>query len=253
MTRWTGKPAYAQIADDYRVKILTGELPPDTPLPSESALMDEYGVSRIVARQAVGVLRNEGLIHTHTGKGSFVRSRSRMKRVAGERYRRRSSTAPFAGDAHRAGSRPDIEAASAPLAASLDVAQRLAIEPGDTVVRTTYRFLADGTPIQTSTSYEPLALTGGTPVERPEEGPLAGAGVIARMDSLGIHVDEAVETVTTRAPLPSETDALVIPTGIPVLTIERTLYAGETPVETCDIVIPGDRYALTYTIPVTDD
>ncbi|GAA1298674.1 GntR family transcriptional regulator [Saccharothrix xinjiangensis] len=252
MTRWTGTPAYAQIANDYRAKILDGTLPAGAKLPSESELMGQYGVSRIVARQAVGVLRNEGLVDSHSGKGSFVRPRQQVERLARDRYRRRKPTGEFADDARRAGATADIEAASARDTASDRIATRLKIAPGAPVMRTAYRFLAEGRPVQVSTSYEPLALTQGTDVERPEEGPLAGLGVIARMDHIGIRVTEAVESVATRAPLPWEVEALDIPPGVHVLTIERTFLAGELPVETCDVVVPGDRYGMTYRIPVVD-
>jgi hypothetical protein len=47
-------------------------------------------------------------------------------------------------------------------------------------------------------SYEPLALTRRTPIELPEQGDVLG--VIARMDSIGQHVTEVRERVTTRSP-----------------------------------------------------
>jgi GntR family transcriptional regulator, transcriptional repressor for pyruvate dehydrogenase complex len=53
-------------------KILAGELPPGHKLPSEAELIDEYGVSRTVVREAVTRLRAEGLVETFQGRGSFV-------------------------------------------------------------------------------------------------------------------------------------------------------------------------------------
>jgi GntR family transcriptional repressor for pyruvate dehydrogenase complex len=53
-------------------KILAGELPPGHKLPSEAELIDEYGVSRTVIREAVTRLRAEGLVETFQGRGSFV-------------------------------------------------------------------------------------------------------------------------------------------------------------------------------------
>jgi GntR family transcriptional regulator len=35
-----------------------------------------------------------------------------------------------------------------------------------------------------------------------------------------------------------------------LLVIERTYLAGGVPVETADIVVPGDRYELVYRVPV---
>ena len=42
------------------------------PLPSESSLMQEYGISRDSVRKAMDVLRAEGLVITVQGKGSFA-------------------------------------------------------------------------------------------------------------------------------------------------------------------------------------
>jgi GntR family transcriptional repressor for pyruvate dehydrogenase complex len=53
-------------------KILAGDLPPGHKLPSEAELIDEYGVSRTVVREAVTRLRAEGLLETFQGRGSFV-------------------------------------------------------------------------------------------------------------------------------------------------------------------------------------
>ncbi len=53
-------------------KIFAGDLPPGLRLPSETELVDEFGVSRTVVREAVTRLRAEGLVETFQGRGSFV-------------------------------------------------------------------------------------------------------------------------------------------------------------------------------------
>jgi DNA-binding GntR family transcriptional regulator len=70
------------------------------------------------------------------------------------------------------------------------------------------------------------------------------------MDSVGQHVTEVRERVTTRSPRLHETETLAIPAGVPVLCIVRTYYASRTPVETADIGVPGDRYEITWRTPV---
>ncbi|OAB88801.1 GntR family transcriptional regulator [Janibacter melonis] len=52
--------------------ILRGDLPPGAKLPSEPQLVEQYGVSRTVVREAVTRLRSEGLVETFHGRGSFV-------------------------------------------------------------------------------------------------------------------------------------------------------------------------------------
>src|SRR3954454_16901747 len=53
-------------------KILAGDLRPGRKLPSEAELIEEFGVSRTVVREAVTRLRAEGMVETFQGRGSFV-------------------------------------------------------------------------------------------------------------------------------------------------------------------------------------
>lgn len=53
-------------------QIVAGKLPPRTRLPTERALMETYGVSRTVVREAIAALRAEGLVETRQGSGAFV-------------------------------------------------------------------------------------------------------------------------------------------------------------------------------------
>jgi GntR family transcriptional regulator len=65
-------PLYTQLADILRDMIESGELQPRGPLPSESYLQQEQGVSRGTVRMAVAILRDEGLVVTIGGRGTFV-------------------------------------------------------------------------------------------------------------------------------------------------------------------------------------
>lgn len=64
---------YRQLAAILRDAIESGELAPGMPVPSESSLMQEHGISRDSVRKAMDVLRVEGLVITVQGKGTFVR------------------------------------------------------------------------------------------------------------------------------------------------------------------------------------
>jgi DNA-binding GntR family transcriptional regulator len=65
-------PPYRQIAGIVRRRIESGQYPPDTRIPTESELMEEFEVARTTARRAVGVLRDAGLIYTVPQRGSYV-------------------------------------------------------------------------------------------------------------------------------------------------------------------------------------
>lgn len=63
---------YSRIREDIRAHIVSGRWQPHDRLPSESALMGRYGVSRITVRQALSDLQKERVIFKVPGKGSFV-------------------------------------------------------------------------------------------------------------------------------------------------------------------------------------
>ncbi|MBH0238430.1 FadR/GntR family transcriptional regulator [Methylobrevis albus] len=54
--------------------ITQGEYPPESKLPGEHELSAKFGVSRPILRDALGRLREEGLIYSRQGSGSFVRA-----------------------------------------------------------------------------------------------------------------------------------------------------------------------------------
>lgn len=70
---WNREPVYRQVAAHLRGQIERGELRPAQRLPGERALEEEYGVSFGTIRHAIKVLRDEGLVVTYHGRGTFVR------------------------------------------------------------------------------------------------------------------------------------------------------------------------------------
>ncbi|MGW1963611.1 GntR family transcriptional regulator [Streptomyces sp. NPDC001935] len=69
------RPKWEQIADVLRARITSGELPPRS-LISEVQLEAEFGVARGTVRKATAALREEGLLVTTPGMGSFVRDQA---------------------------------------------------------------------------------------------------------------------------------------------------------------------------------
>ena len=69
------EPPHRQIAAWLRARIESGELQPGRKIPSETDIMGETGVARTTARRAVKVLRDEGLVITYGGRGSYVSER----------------------------------------------------------------------------------------------------------------------------------------------------------------------------------
>ncbi|MEU0155502.1 GntR family transcriptional regulator [Micromonospora fulviviridis] len=67
-----GQPRYRAIADELRVRIESGALPPGALLPPESALASEFRASRGTIRQAIAALREDELVTTEHGRGTYT-------------------------------------------------------------------------------------------------------------------------------------------------------------------------------------
>ena len=92
-------PKYAQVIDELRRRIESGEYPPGSLLPSEHQLSDEFQIARPTVVRALRVLRQDGWIETQQGKGSFVRGRPALaglesRRTGEEALNREESREP---------------------------------------------------------------------------------------------------------------------------------------------------------------
>ncbi|PLZ02580.1 FadR family transcriptional regulator [Burkholderia sp. WAC0059] len=61
-----------RVADRLLTKIRDERLTPGTRLPSEHAMAQHFGVSRTVMREAIALLKADGLLTTRKGSGAFV-------------------------------------------------------------------------------------------------------------------------------------------------------------------------------------
>jgi DNA-binding GntR family transcriptional regulator len=256
-------PVYLRVLDDLRHRISSGLLEPGARVPSRNAIIARYGVGETAAKHALAVLAAEGLIEARPGSGSYVRHAPVTRYL--EHGRLGHPGSPFglagavpagagpagtgpAGD--EAGPRPVREHEAGRVPPPPAVARRLGLRPGSLTMRTRYVLCAGGTALQLALSWEPVSLTAGTPVAVPEEGPLAGRGVIERMKAIGITVDQVTEDISVRPALRAEAAVLGLPPGAPVLLVERSHLAGGRAVETADIVVAADGHRLRYRIPV---
>jgi len=130
-----------------------------------------------------------------------------------------------------------------------EIADRLKLSKGTRVLARGFRLFADDEPVQVADFYLPYDLVEGTRVDDPASEPWPG-GTIAQLESLGIQVTEIAEDVAARAPRPEEVRDLRLGAGTPVFEVVRTMFADERPIATSSIIIAGDRYVLSYRIPL---
>lgn len=141
-------PLPARLASDLRDRLARHEWRAGEQLPTESALVASYGVSRATVRQALQALETEGLISTHQGRGSFVTEQSMIR---GDMQELKSITSTIAEMGHEPGMHYHhrvIRPASADELVTFDLAD------GAEVIDIRRRILADG--ITVAYSYDVL-------------------------------------------------------------------------------------------------
>lgn len=254
--RNSDRPAYKQLADQLRAQIESGELRPGAPMPPESELVRITGLNRTTVRAALKLLRSQGLVDVHQGRGTFVRAHRLIRRYPLDGLRTehaligRSVPAPYG----------DLWSAQTETTASVEVIrkyERTEANPdtleafggpddsGLEVLRRRYLFVIDGRPHQLVWSYLRWSTVEGTPLadpsnERPDR------GTMAQLHDLGIDVTSAEVTAGTRMPTPDEVRQLDIAEGAPVFAMRRIMYANRTPVEFGESIVPGDRVELAF-------
>lgn len=257
----TTEPVYLRVLEDLRSRIRSGLLAPGARVPSRNAIITKYGVGETAAKHALQVLVAEGLIEARPGSGCYVRKPPAVSVL--EHDRPQFPGSPFGlrdavavaggqptGQALTAARRLSWEHRTEQVASPPQIASRLGLACGEIATMTRYLLRAEGEPVQLATSYEPAGLTAGTPVALPEQGPLAGRGVIERMRSIGVQIDDVTEEVSVRPSSQAEAAVLAVPAGALALVVERVHYSAARAIETAEVVVPADRFRLRYRFPV---
>lgn len=249
-------PPYRRIADDLRTAITAGKLAPGEKLESENELKDRYGTTRVTVRKALSLLKADGLLISEQGRGVFVRQQPRVRlQTTGANFRERRSTgvSNFTAEAAAQGLRAQqrilaVERVPAPP----EVAERLGLPAGASVIVRRRAFFIDDEPMQLVDGYYPEGLFTGSPVEAPRR--IAG-GTSALIEDpagpVGQRIVRFVEDLEIRMPTPSEVGALRIPPGVPLARVLRsTLVEDGRVVEVLDSRVPSDRHLFQYVIDV---
>jgi GntR family transcriptional regulator len=252
--RFDPRPRYQQLAAILRRKIRTGELAPGAQLPTETELADTYRAGRGTVRLALGVLRNEGLIQSERGRGSFVRDLRPIHydavRFGSRTERLQSGTDTFTTMVERQGITDTHQSVTCDVLDPDDeIAALLALDEGQQVLARRRIMWTDDSPSMTGDSYYPLVFVRDTRLMDPADIP---EGTDQELEDAGHVAARYHDQITIRMPTPEETATLEIPPGIPVARVVRTSYeANGTPCEVYIQILPGDRYILDYEVPNT--
>ncbi|MGB9723695.1 MAG: GntR family transcriptional regulator [Chloroflexia bacterium] len=227
-------PIYYQIREQLRRRILSGELRPGDPLPSEAQICAQCGVSRMTARLALSQLVSEGLVVRRKGRGTFVAPPKatfqeaspfslsytdlleRLGLHAGARIRRQ-----------------EVVPAPPP------VAEALRLEVGEAVVCIVRLRSADGQVMSLETSYLPQRL-----FPTLAELDLADRSLYRVLEeAFSLAPAYAVDTIELSTAGPYEAAELGIPEGMPVVLSTRVTYSEQDiPLVFTQTVHRGDRF-----------
>jgi GntR family transcriptional regulator len=248
------RPLQVRIADDIRTSIERNELVTGQQLPTLDELAARHRCSLAAVRKAIDLLKQQGLVVTIQGRGTFVRDRPKARRHGIERYSRSrwgSGKAVLIAEAEQQGlAAHQVIRELAEVPAPDIVATHLGIDPGTPVWVRRRTTLIDDRPNQLADSYYELDLVRDTAITQEDTGP---GGGFARLEERGVRLKRIREDFSVRMPTGPETASLELPPGTPVIDLTRTTYdTNGQPVEVMLAVIAGDMATFSYDFPIPD-
>lgn len=251
MPRKPGEPhKYREIADDLRRRINAGEFGEKRKLDSERDLRAHYDVSQMTVRQALGVLRDEGLIESRVGSGWFVAEwrpivRNALKRLSATQWGEGRSMWDVDIDDRRLDvvGHTQVELINAPE----DVARALDMDADARVWKRDRRYAVDGEIVMRATSYIPDDLARDTRITESDPGP---GGIYARLREAGHGPVQFREQLRCRLASPAEVDDLHLAAGAPVIEQHRAAMRTDgRVVEVNRMVLDASKFLLVYDFP----
>lgn len=233
-----GQSRYGALAAAMRARIVAGEWPPGSAIPSEQTLAAEHGVALGTMRRALDLLAEQGLVERIHGRGTFVRqglSGAPMLRFF--RFGAAGSEAPESRILARE-----------TLAAPAEVARMLACGPGEQALRLKRLRSVGGQPALYEEIWLPLPL-----FAELAHSDLAGWGDLLYplfAERCGVHVHRAVDTIGFGNLGAAHARALRLPAGHPCARVQRQAFALSGHCVEWRTTL-GDANAFHYTVSIT--
>lgn len=251
---------YRTLAAALRQAIQTGEYPPGSTLPKQADLAMRFDVNVKTVRHAVALLQAEGLVTPVRRRGTVVRVRPPLTRLGAERYAKHrwksDDMVAFAADREASGRpwrREDQTNEVRLTEADIEVADALGLEAGAPVYERSRLITDAGVPTHVLTSYYRPNHVSGTPLTGAAPGPAGRGGGFSVLTSRGLEPDHITETLHARMPTPEELDQLRLPSGEPVMVLQRRTFTvdGEI-VEFARGVHAASRFSWTYSFVIPE-
>jgi GntR family transcriptional regulator len=227
-------PLYYQVQHTLTARILSGEYPPGSQLPSESELSRTLSVSRVTVREALRVLTDAKLVVKSQGKGTFVADP--LPRVADER-RFTGYIEDLYDQLPRVTVR-HIEIKHVPVTDEFRGALQLPADES-TVVRVKRARFVDGAPYAFTVNVLPLAIGGQLDAATLRRMPI----IRVLEEVLQIRIAGASEVFQAAAADSEVSHWLEIPVLSPVMHVRRLLLgADQRPLQMVDSFYRSDKF-----------
>jgi GntR family transcriptional regulator, phosphonate transport system regulatory protein len=234
-------PLYIQIAAELRQNIQQNIYQVGEQLPTEAQLAERFAVNRHTLRQAIALLKAEGLLRSDRGRGTYVAS-AMIRYPIGQRVRYNEALKAQG----RQASFQVIRAIAIPADAA--IAKGLEITTGEMVASIERLGFADEEPISITTGYFPLQHFPDM-LERSSLERLQKTQSLSKWLSHGYGCDHIRRstTVSARLVLPQDARLLQLPLNQPVLLAESVNVdrAGKV-IEYGVTRLRGDRVELVF-------
>lgn len=234
-------PLSERIAAALREQIRSGTLVEGDELPSEGTLASTHRVARGTVRQALNLLRGEGLVVSQVGRGWFVRE-SRPIRWNLLRPEHGNRGDAWAEDVHEQGHDPHQDLQASIMIAEPHMAELLGLsDRGEVWVRTRKRYV-DGELYAVAATYFSADLVRDTEIARPRE---VLPGTLAVLERLGHPVASNEDTIESRPAAAGEAELFGMRAGDSMLEVVRVRRTADgRPVAVTITTAPGDKVII---------
>jgi GntR family transcriptional regulator len=232
-------PCYVQILQQLRDEVLA--LPAGAPVASERELAERFDVSRMTAREAVRILRQEGLIYHERGRGMFVvRRKLDLHELPG--------LAGFSAEMRGRGLSPQTRLLRFErVQARGEITQHLQLAAGASVYRIERLRLSDEVPMVHECTHVPLSVC---PALYRYDLSRDALYRILR-EEFGLQLVRAAEELEAASAGPTIGRLFRLSASDPVLSIRRIVYGpAGAPIETTRSIYRADRYRATFDVSV---
>ena len=258
------RPVKVRIADDIRMRIERGDLPPGAAIPTIQELTERWDTSPRTARDAHALLRQMGLVTGRRGSPLRVRTPRRMTIRSSDRHQiekdlvlrpeeERAQTGTSEMEMQTSIDDFDFRCTAERIPASEPVASVLGVAPGTELLYRTFQKTDRTTAAlhEWSVSYIPVELIKGNPdiIEKADQ-PWPG-GTQHQLYTVGIEITRVIDEVTSAMPTTVDQQRWELEDGVPLLRVRRiSIDDQDRVVEVSDAVFPADRTKLVFNTPL---